>query len=104
MPTYNLPPLKRRKHDSREIDKPNDEWARRIDLPVNKAIADSVSLDDEVEVKLRGKVILVRAQEAQEYSEYGTVIMLDSVTVEPADAEEAEKAFAEGFRKGFGRK
>ena len=104
MPTYNLPPLKRREHEPPEMVETIDEWARRINLPVNKAIADSISVDDEVEVKLRGKVILVRAQEAQEYSEHGAEIMIDLVTVEPADAEEAEKAFAEGFRKGSGQK
>ena len=55
MPKYKLPALKKSK-DSLEVDRYDEltefSWARKINLPVNKEIVDSLKIGDKAEVTL----------------------------------------------------
>lgn len=68
MPKYELPELKEYKSEVGISDYDpveNDRWFRQIRLPVNKAIIDVVKVGDEVEVKLKGKVVSTEARETE---------------------------------------
>lgn len=103
MPTYVLPKLKKRKESSN--DSPvassieNDQWRRQIQIPANSAILKSMSVGDEVEVTLKGKVTEITSKEGTEYKEQSFDVEVKSVSAYPNEEDEAEEAMQRGHSK-----
>ena len=105
MLSYTLPPEKAEKEPmeipaTRDDYTYPDEWARRITIPVNSEILQSLSVGGDVEVTLRGKV--EELSENQSASDAGRTSMTISITSVDAESE-SEMAEEEAFETGFGR-
>ena len=106
MPKFTLPPLKKpKKHDKMDnmampVESTGiDEYARRIDIPVNKAILDAVDTDDIATVTLTGKIVTKEDVTGTNKRQRITLI-LESVEVYPD--QNSGKALKQA-KKGFDR-
>ena len=105
MPKYTLPPLKKpKKGDDMKMPMTADangmdEWARRVELPVNTAILDAVDTDENATVTLTGKIIRKEDVSGKEKRQRIT-IQVESVEVYPdGNSGKAVKQFKKGFDK-----
>lgn len=100
MPTFKLPPVKQKddKDDMPQVVGMSDslDYQRRVSLPGNKAILDSLSVDDQVEVKLIGKVIGTRSVEGQ-YKERSFELEITEVSAYETRGSDAD--FESGYNE-----
>ena len=89
MPTYTLP--KRTKNPKQNYPSVVDdsEWRRRVTVPVNKAIIDSVMAGKTVDVHLVGKVIGTQYSERDGVTSGTVEVDIDTVAIYGAKKESA---------------
>lgn len=71
MAEFTLPALKRPKHENGlVVDEPydplvNDSWYRKVRIPVNKAILDTLKVGSNTKVLLTGKVVALESKQTE---------------------------------------
>lgn len=108
MPKYTLPAEKKNKNKRKagSVAASDDvHWMRRISLPVNKAILESVDAGDMVTVRIDAEIEGVMMSESPDHKECSVKLNLTSVDVKTKTkaVSDAHKDFNEGYKSVNGR-
>lgn len=87
MPKYVMPEVKEDKSTNESCCAEPDNYQRILYIPVNKEIIDALAIDQEVEVKLVGKIVGLEAREGSDYSSHEIKIEIKSVETYEAGEE-----------------
>ena len=89
MPTYALPKRTKKVEKNYPSAVDDTEWRRRVTVPVNKAIIDSVLAGKTVDVHLVGKVIGTQYSERDGVTSGTVEVDIDAVSIYGAKKESA---------------
>ena len=106
MPHYELPPTKAQEEIQVETASDGvspDEWDRRITIPINAEILQSLSVGDDAEIVLVGRVEeLTENQSSSGNGRVAVTLLISSVDTGAGQDEVEGQAFESGFDRGRG--
>lgn len=79
----------------------DDDWRRRISIPINAAILDQLKVGDECTIVLTGVVKGLSSNEDESSGEQNLQLSVDSITLKD-EYDIAQEGFSRGFSRGAG--
>lgn len=98
---YKLPPIDKEEQDEPKTAINNDEWRRRITIPVNDEILQALQVGDTVTIELTGKVTTLNSNESEESQEKNITIMVTQVCCDSeGESDRGSAAMKKGYQEG----
>lgn len=104
MPKYVAPKPKKANHQAEPMVHSDQEWRRRISIPVNREILDSVKVGDTVTLEVAGKVVSTSAREEDGTSCCELSLQMQSVATDHDDPNDMDNQDYEDWRRRGGGK
>lgn len=103
--SYTLPASKESHEETMGVPAADDDWRRRVTIPINDEMVEALSVGEEVSVTLRGEVRGLSENEDRERKECNLEFRIARVDVNLPydDEEESQEGFERGFKKGSHR-